>query len=108
MPRKVRYYHQPILDYGNSAYVIPAVHSWSHVRIKEEGCVRPSIANIKTKSNLHDMYQKRYCTKARLLPGSNALYGSSTVSNEQGPLHRLDMIHDRAQWRRLIHVADPT
>ncbi|KAH1197968.1 Craniofacial development protein 2 [Glycine max] len=34
------------------------------------------------------MDQLRYNVNARSLPGSNALYGSSTVSKEQGPLHR--------------------
>lgn len=33
-------------------------------------------------------HNRRYSDKARSLPGSNALYRSSTVSNEQGPLHR--------------------
>ncbi|KAH1250863.1 GDSL esterase/lipase [Glycine max] len=42
----------------------------------------------KTLSNLYDMDQLRNNVNARLLPGSNALYGSSTVSKEQGPLHR--------------------
>ncbi|KAL5150022.1 Craniofacial development protein 2 [Glycine soja] len=34
------------------------------------------------------MDQLRNNVNARSLPGSNALYGSSTVSKEQGPLHR--------------------
>ncbi|KAH1206129.1 Craniofacial development protein 2 [Glycine max] len=42
----------------------------------------------KTLSNLYDMDQLRNNVNARSLPGSNALYGSSTVSKEQGPLHR--------------------
>ncbi|RZB79100.1 DnaJ-like subfamily C member 7 isoform B [Glycine soja] len=42
----------------------------------------------KTLSNLYDMDQLRNNVNARSLPGSNALYSSSTVSKEQGPLHR--------------------
>ncbi|KAL5127658.1 putative ADP-ribosylation factor GTPase-activating protein AGD14 [Glycine soja] len=42
----------------------------------------------KTLSNLYDMDQVRNNVNARSLPGSNTLYGSSTVSKEQGPLHR--------------------
>ncbi|KAH1202974.1 LINE-1 retrotransposable element ORF2 protein [Glycine max] len=38
--------------------------------------------------NLYDMDQLRNNVNARSLPGSNALYGSSTVSKEQEPLHR--------------------
>jgi len=36
----------------------------------------------KTLSNLYDMDQIRNSVNARSLPVSNALYGSSTVSNE--------------------------
>ena len=35
-----------------------------------------------------DHTHRHICANARSLPGSNALYGSSTVSNELEPLHR--------------------
>ena len=50
---------------------------------------------------------------ARSLPGSNALYSSSTVSNEQGALHRcLDVVknkqvfphlRERVRIKKLVH-----
>ena len=50
---------------------------------------------------------------ARSLPGSNTLYGSSTVSNKQGPLHhRLDVVknkqgfphlRERVRVKKLVH-----
>ena len=49
----------------------------------------------------------------RSLPGSNTLYSSSTVSNEQGPLHRrLDVVknkqgfphlRERVRVKKLVH-----
>ncbi|XP_057744887.1 uncharacterized protein LOC130962732 [Arachis stenosperma] len=57
------------------------------------------------------MYQRRYCAKAMSLPGSNALYGSRTMSNEQEPLqwcsekvknrNGLGIIVDK-QWKKDI------
>jgi len=67
----------------------------------------------KTLSNLYDMDQIRNSVNARSLPGSNALYSSSTVTNEQGPLHRrLDVVknkqgfphlHERVRVKKLVH-----
>ena len=69
----------------------------------------------KTLSNLYDMDQIRNSVNARSLPGSNALYGSSTVSNEQGPLHRrLDVVknkqgfphlRERVRVKKLVHES---
>jgi len=59
------------------------------------------------------MDQIRNSVNARSLPGSNALYSSSTVSNEQGPLHRrLDVVKNkqgfphlrkRVRVKKLVH-----
>ncbi|KAL5190712.1 Craniofacial development protein 2 [Glycine soja] len=59
------------------------------------------------------MDQLRNNVNARSLPGSNALYGSSTVSKEQGPLHRrLDVVkskqgfphfRERVWVKKLVH-----
>ena len=69
----------------------------------------------KTLSNLYDMDQIRNSVNARSLPGSNALYSSSTVSNEQGPLHRrLDVVknkqgfphlRERVRVKKLVHES---
>ena len=62
---------------------------------------------------LYDMDQLRNNVNARSLPGSNALYGSSTVSKEQGPLHRRpDVVkskqgfphfRERVRVKKLVH-----
>ncbi|XP_020233683.1 craniofacial development protein 2-like [Cajanus cajan] len=59
------------------------------------------------------MDQRCYVDIARSLPGSNALYGSSTVSNVQGPLHRRpDVVlnrqgfphtSERVRVKKLVH-----
>nr|ACN78483.1 putative endonuclease/exonuclease/phosphatase [Arachis hypogaea] len=55
------------------------------------------------------MNQRRYCAKARSLPGSNALYSSSTVSNEQESLHRYsdwkkDIVDVKRMGDRIISI----
>jgi len=56
----------------------------------------------KTLSNVYDMDQIRNSVNDRLLPGSNVLYSSSTVSNEQGPLHRrLDVVKNKQVFPHL-------
>ena len=67
----------------------------------------------KTLSNLYDIDQIRNSVDARSLPASNVLYGSSTVSNEQGLLHRrLDVVknkqgfphfRERVWVKKLVH-----
>ena len=66
----------------------------------------------KTLSNLYDMDQIRNSVNATSLPGSNTVYSSSTVSNEQGPLHRLDVVKnkqgfphlcERVRVKKLVH-----
>jgi len=53
----------------------------------------------KTSSNLYDMDQIRNSVNARSLSGSNMLYSSSTMSNEQGPLYRrLDVVKNKQRW----------
>ena len=64
-------------------------------------------------SNVYDMDQIRNSVNARSLPRSNAMYGSSTLSNEQGSLHRrLDVVknkqgfphlRERVQVKKLVH-----
>ena len=50
-----------------------------------------------TLSYLYDMDQIQNSVNARLLPGSIALYSSSTMLNEKGPLHRrLDAVKNNA------------
>jgi len=56
----------------------------------------------KTLSNLYDMDQIRNSVNTRSLPRSNTLYSSSTVSNEQGPLHRrLDVVKNKQGFLHL-------
>ncbi|KEH17767.1 TIR-NBS-LRR type disease resistance protein, putative [Medicago truncatula] len=69
----------------------------------------------KTLSNLYDMDQIRNSVNARSFPRGNALYSSSTVSNEQGPLHRrLDIVknkqgfphlRERVRVKNLVHES---
>jgi len=69
----------------------------------------------KTLSNLYDMDQIRNSVNARSLPGSNALYSSSIVSNEQGPLHRrlgvvknkqgFPNLRERVRVKKLVHES---
>jgi len=67
----------------------------------------------KTLSNLYDMAQIRNSVNTKSLPESNALYSSSTVSDEQRPLHRrLDVVknkqgfphlRERVPVKKLVH-----
>jgi len=66
-----------------------------------------------TLSNLYDMNQIQNSVNARSLFGSNMLYSSSTMSNEQGPRHRrLDVVKNKQgfphlrEWvrvKKLVH-----
>ena len=56
----------------------------------------------KTSSNPYDIDQLRNSVNARSLSVSNAVYRSSTMSNDP------NLILDRTLWRNLIHVSDPT
>jgi len=56
----------------------------------------------KTLLNLYDMDQIRNSVNARSFLESNTLYSLSTVSNDQGPLHRrLDAMKNKQGFQHL-------